>query len=125
MAKDFKRSDRVGPQIQRELADLIRMELKDPRIGFVTLTDVEVSRDFSHAKVFFTLMHGEDEETWKTLNRASGFFRNELGRRIKIFKIPELRFEYDHSVERGMGLDKLIDQAVATHAKDEEGDQDA
>jgi ribosome-binding factor A len=112
MPKDYSRSDRIAQQMQRELADLIRTELKDPRIGFVTITDVEVTRDLSHAKVFYTLMEGEDDETWKTLSRSSGFLRNELGRRIKMFKMPELHFHYDHSIETGRTLDKLIDQAM-------------
>jgi len=112
MAKDFTRSDRVAQQMQRELAELIRMNLKDPRIGLVTLTDVEVTRDLSHAKVFYTVMKGDADETHKALLSAAGFLRNELGRRIKLFKMPDLHFEYDHSIERGMSLDKLIDQAM-------------
>jgi ribosome-binding factor A len=122
MAKDFSRADRVAQQMQRELAELIRMEIKDPRMsGLVTITDVEVTRDLSHAKVFFTLMTGEDEDTWKTLNRSAGFLRTELGRRIKLYKMPELHFHYDHSVERGMSLDRLIDQANAQRAADDDG----
>ncbi|MBV8659259.1 MAG: 30S ribosome-binding factor RbfA [Burkholderiales bacterium] len=112
MAKDFTRSDRVAQQMQRELADLIRTELKNPHVGFVTLTDVEVSRDLSHAKIFYTLLQGEPEDTQRALTRSAGFLRNELSRRIKLFKMPELHFEYDHSVERGVSLDKLIDQAM-------------
>jgi ribosome-binding factor A len=115
MPKDYSRSDRVAQQMQRELSELIRMEIKDPRMGgLVTITDVEVTRDLSHAKVFYTLMAGEDEETWKTLNRSAGFLRNELGKRIKLFKMPDLHFHYDHSIEQGMSLDKLIDHAMKT-----------
>lgn len=124
MAKDYSRADRVGQQMQRELAELIRLELKDPRIGFVTITDVEVSRDLSHAKVFYTLMAGEDVETQYTLSRSSGFLRSELSRRIKLFKMPELHFQYDHSVERGMSLDQLIAQANQTRAADDDGQED-
>ncbi|WP_374351705.1 30S ribosome-binding factor RbfA [Chitinimonas sp.] len=114
MPKDYSRSDRVAQQMQRELSELIRT-IKDPRMGsLVTITDVEVTRDLSHAKIFYTLMSGEDEETWKTLNRSAGFLRNELGRRIKLFKMPDLHFHYDHSIEKGMSLDKLIDQAMQT-----------
>jgi len=123
MAKDFTRSDRVGQQMQRELAELIRMELKDPRIGFVTITDVEVTRDMSHAKVFYTVMKGDAADTQKALVRSAGFLRNELGRRIKLFKMPELHFEYDHSIERGMSLDKLIDQAMQETGPAEEDDE--
>lgn len=116
MPKDFTRSDRVQQQMQRELAQLIRMEMKDPRVGFVTITDVEVTRDMSHAKVFYTLMTGAEAETQKTLERSSGFLRSELSRRIKLFKTPELHFVYDTSVENGMSLDKLIEEAVKTAA---------
>jgi ribosome-binding factor A len=124
MPKDYSRSDRVAQQMQRELSELIRMEIKDPRMGgLVTITDVEVTRDLSHAKVFYTLMSGEDEETWKTLNRSAGFLRNELGRRIKLFKMPDLHFHYDHSIEQGMSLDKLIDQAMKTTGPAEDDDK--
>lgn len=119
MPKDFTRADRVQQQMQRELADLIRFEMKDPRVGFVTITDVEVTRDMSHAKVFYTLMTGIEAETQKTLERSAGFLRSELARRIKLFKTPELHFVYDTSVERGMSLDKLIDEAVKTTAVDD------
>jgi len=130
MPKDFTRSDRVQQQMQRELAQLIRMEMKDPRVGFVTITDVEVTRDMSHAKVFYTLMTGAEAETQKTLERSSGFLRSELSRRIKLFKTPELHFVYDTSVEHGMSLDKLIEEAVKTAAPQDDaapaaGDKDA
>ncbi|MDK2125387.1 30S ribosome-binding factor RbfA [Parachitinimonas caeni] len=118
MARDFSRSDRIAQQIQRELAELLRTELKDPRLGFVTITDVEVTRDYSVAKVFFTLMRGEDSQTQIILERSAGFLRRELSRRITLFKMPELRFSYDHSVERGMSLDRLIDEAVKSSRTD-------
>lgn len=125
MPKDFTRSDRVAQQMQREIAELIRLELKDPRIGLVTITGVEVTRDLSHAKVFFTVLQGEVEESLFTLNRSSGWLRNEVGKRIKLFKMPELHFEYDRSVEYGMSLDKLIDQAMQhTAAPDDEAGTD-
>ncbi|GAB3242057.1 ribosome-binding factor A [Chitinimonas naiadis] len=125
MAKDFTRSDRVAQQMQRELAELIRLQLKDPRIGFVTLTGVEVTRDMSHAKVFYTLMSGDEQETQYTLNRSAGWLRSEVSKRIKLFKMPELHFEYDRSVEYGMSLDKLIDQAMeTTGSADDEADAD-
>jgi len=124
MAKDFTRSDRVAQQMQRELADLIRTELKNPHVGFVTLTGVDVTRDLSHAKIFYTLLQGDPVETQRALVRSAGFLRNELSRRIKLFKMPELHFEYDHSVERGVSLDKLIDQAMQqTGPDDGEADQ--
>ena len=115
MPRDFSRALRVAEQVQRELADLIRLEIKDPRVGMVTLTDVEVAPDYSHAKVFFTLIGNaaQTEAACAGLNSAAGFLRRELGRRIKLRTIPQLHFQFDESVERGMRLSKLIDSAVA------------
>ncbi|MBB5017573.1 ribosome-binding factor A [Chitinivorax tropicus] len=122
MARDFSRSDRVGQQIQRELPNIIRFELKDPRIGMLTITDVEVTRDYSHAKVFFTVLGDETQQaqTLETLEHAAGFLRNELGKRIKMRSMPLLHFKYDVSVERGMQLSSLIDRAVSDTAKDDD-----
>lgn len=118
--KDFSRRDRVSEQIKRELAELIRLELKDPRVRLVTLTDVEVTADFTHAKVFYTTLgeQADQDAVLQGLRRASGFLRRELGRRIKIHHLPELHFVFDHSVERGTQLSRLIDQAVAQRAVD-------
>lgn len=128
MPKDFSRAQRVGEQIRRDLAELLRVEVKDPRIGFITLTDVEVSSDFSHAKVYFTSMKGTEglDDILAGLHRASGFLRRELGRRIRIHTLPELHFHYDASVERGAALSALIDEAVAQDRKlDDEADDGA
>ncbi len=113
--KTFSRSDRVAEQIRRELAELIRLELKDPRVRLVTLTDVEVTPDYAHAKVFYTSLSDatQQAEIASGLRRASSFLRRELGRRIKIHHLPELHFVYDASVERGTALSRLIDEAVA------------
>lgn len=114
MPREFSRTLRVAEQIQRELADLVRLEVKDPRVGMVTLTGVEVSPDYGHARVFFTLLGGEAqvEAALAGLNRAAGFLRRELGRRIKLRVTPQLHFVHDESVERGMRLSRLIDEAV-------------
>lgn len=122
MPKNFTRSDRVAQQIQRELAEIIRFELKDPRMGMMTLTDVEVTRDLSYAKIFYTLMtgHATAVETGETLRRSAGFLRSQLGRRIKLFKIPALQFLYDESIEHGVSLSLLIDNAVASNTDNEE-----
>lgn len=120
MPRDFPRSRRIAEQIQRELADLIRLELKDPRVcGLVTITDVEVSRDQSHAKVFFTLLGDERkiDQTTEGLKRATGFLRTQLGSRMKLRSVPQLDFRYDSSVERGVALSRLIDEAVGTPSK--------
>src|SRR5690554_7452799 len=114
MPKDFSRSQRVVEQIRRELAELIRTEVKDPRVGFITLTDVEITPDYAHAKVFFTSMLGEEKvpEILVGLRRAGGFLRRELGRRVRIHTTPELHFHYDKSLEQGSRLSRLIDDAV-------------
>jgi len=114
MGKEFSRASRVSEQIHRELSELIRLELKDPRVSLVTLTDVEVSADYAHANVFYTSLAGEEQRAGvaRGLKHAASFLRHELGRRIRIHNIPELHFVYDASVERGTRLAHLIDEAV-------------
>ena len=115
MPKSSARSLRVADQIQRELAEILRMELKDPRVAMITLTGVEVTPDYAHAKVYYTLLGGAEErsETEVGLKRAGGFLRSQLAHRIKLHSIPQLHFVYDASVERGFELSRLIDAAVA------------
>lgn len=114
-----QRQRRVADQIQRELADIIRLELKDPRVGMITLTDVEVSPDFAHAKVFFTTLGGEEARALAEagLRRASGFLRSMLGKTIKVHNTPELHFIFDTSVETGIRISQLIDEALAPPPK--------
>lgn len=111
---NLQRQRRVADHIRRELAEIIRMELKDPRVGMLTLTDVEMSSDLSHAKVFFTMLADGEvrEETGRGLKRAAGFLRTMLGRRLDIRVTPELHFAYDSSVEEGVRLSRLIDEAL-------------
>ena len=112
--RGFQRSDRVAEQVRRDLAELIRTELKDPRVGMISLTAVELTPDYAHAKVFFTTLNTEHlEEIERGLKRAAGFLRHELGRCIHIHTLPELHFVYDSSIERGTSLSQLIDQANA------------
>jgi ribosome-binding factor A len=107
------RPQKLGDQIQRELSDLLARELRDPGVGMVTITSVDVSPDFSHAKVFFTLLEKDQlEDTVHGLRRAAGFLRSQLAKRIKLYTTPELRFEYDESVERGDRLSRLIDSVL-------------
>jgi len=118
MGKEFSRANRVSEQIHRELSELIQLELKDPRVAglmkLVTLTDVEITSDYAHAKVFFTSLAGDDKraDVERGLKHSASFLRRELGRRIRIHNIPELHFVYDTSVERGTRLAQLIDEAV-------------
>lgn len=111
---DFARTDRIAQQIQRELADLVRLEVNDPRVRLVTITGVEVAGDYSHAKVFFTRLDGKHAEAQQGLERAGGFLRSRLAHSLKLRVMPQLHFVYDASVERGSRLSQLIDQAVAS-----------
>jgi ribosome-binding factor A len=119
MPRDFPRSRRIAEQVQRELSDIIRVELKDPRVGMITITDVEMTPDNAHAKVFFTVLGQQPriDEAAAGLQHAAGYLRSELAQRIKIRVVPQLHFEYDASVERGIRLSQLIDAAVADDAK--------
>ena len=124
MPREFKRSERVAGSMRRELARLIQMEVKDPEVGFVSLSDVEVSRDLSHAKVFITVFESEKaDSSLKALKRASGYLRRRLGQEMRIRSVPELHFHHDSSVETGQRMDGLIDAAVA--ADREYADADA
>jgi ribosome-binding factor A len=115
MPKDYSRTLRVADQIQRELADIISNEIKDPRVGMVNLTGVEVDRDYVHAKIFYTTL-GSKEDNFlveKGLLHATGFLRTTLAHRMRLRSVPQLHFIYDESVERGVRLSQLIDEAVA------------
>ena len=118
------RSFRVADQIQRDLAELIR-ELKDPRIGMATVNAVEVTPDYAHAKVFFSVLVGDPVETGEALNEAAGFLRNGLFKRLQIHTVPSLHFHYDRTIERAAELSALINKANATRALDDEAQADA
>lgn len=122
--RDYQRSDRVGDQMQRELADLIRLEVKDPRVGMVTLSGVEVTRDLAHAKVYFTQLGGEEKglEAEHGLNHAAGYLRHALGTRMRLRSVPQLRFIYDDTPERGARISALIDSALAEDAAHHSGE---
>ncbi len=119
----FSRGERVAEQIHRDLVDLLR-QVKDPRIAhllpLVTLTAVEVTPDYAHAKVYYTSLAGSEhaDEIARGLSRATGYLRRELGRRLHIHHIPELTFVFDASVERGMRLTRLIDAVIEAEHKD-------
>ena len=116
MAREFARTQRVADYLQRELAELVQHELRDPRIGMVSITGVEVSRDLGHARVYYTRMgadSGEDaQESTAALNRAAGFLRSQLSRDSTMRSVPQLRFYFDSSVGRGRDLEALIRKAA-------------
>ncbi|MFZ6730576.1 30S ribosome-binding factor RbfA [Undibacterium sp. Ji42W] len=126
MAKHSKnipgRGLRVADQIQRDLAEIIWSELKDPRVGMITLTEVQLTPDYAHAKVYFTTLVDDPvavKNTIEALVKASGFLRNQLGLRLHIHTLPQLHFVHDTSTIRGIAMSKLIDEANATRAKDD------
>ena len=122
MPREFSRSQRMAEQIRRDLSEIVRGELKDPRIGLCSFTEARVSRDMSHALVFCSVLNAEDQqETLDTLNRASGFLRSQLARRIKARIVPTLKFVLDDSMTRGEAMDALIKRAVSA---DKEHHQD-
>ena len=113
------RGFKVADQIQRDLTELIARELKDPRVGMVTIQAVEVTPDYAHAKVFFSLLVGDPVETTEALNQAAGFLRNGLFKRLHIHTVPTLHFQFDRTTERAAELNALIAKANATRAKDD------
>lgn len=116
--REFKRTDRVADQLQKELAVLIQREVKDPRLGMVTVSGVTVSRDLGYADIYVTLLGEQSPERIKenlqVLKRAGGFLRSQVAKRIKLRHVPELRFHFDETVVRGQKLSSLIDEAVAS-----------
>ncbi len=121
MAREFSRQERVGDYLQRELAILIQRELRDPRLGMVSITAVRVSRDMAHAQVFVTLLEGDSEEDAKpsvdVLNGAAGFLRSALAKDASMRTVPRLRFRFDTSVGRGRDLEALIARAKEADAR--------
>ncbi len=113
------RSFRVADQIQRDLSELIARELKDPRVGMVTINAVEVTPDYAHAKVYFSLLTGEPEETTEALNAAAGFLRNGLFKRLHIHTVPTLHFLFDRTTERAADMNALIAKAVSSRSKED------
>ena len=121
MAKEYSRTQRVADQVQKELAQLIQLEMKDPRLGMVTVSAVKVSRDMSFADVYVSFLGVDEQEnidqSLQVLNQAAGFLRSQLARAIKLRFTPQLRFFYDNSLRRGAYLSSLIDEAIAKDAQ--------
>ena len=113
------RGFKVADQIQRDLTELIR-DLKDPRIGMVTLQRVEMTPDYAHAKVFFSVLIGDGEASEEALNQAAGFLRNGLFKRLHIHTVPTLHFVYDRTTEKAADMNALIARAVASRSKDDD-----
>jgi ribosome-binding factor A len=113
MPREFSRSQRMAEQIRRELSEIVRDELKDPRMGLCSFTAVKLSRDLSHAIVFCTVLDdAHRDESIETLNRAAGFIRSQIASRIRARSVPQLKFVNDDSVERGAAMEELINQAI-------------
>ena len=113
------RAFKVADQIQRDLTELIARELKDPRVGMVTIQAVEVTPDYAHAKIYFSMLTGDVAETTEALNQAAGFLRNGLFKRLHIHPVPTLHFLFDRTTERAADMNALIAQAVASRSKDD------
>lgn len=116
--REFSRTDRVSQSIQKEIAQILQREIKDPRLGFVTVSAVEVSRDLSYARIFITILDQKDEDSGKQsvaiLNDATGYIRSLLGKRIRARIMPELKFVLDTSLMDGMRISNLVETAVRT-----------
>lgn len=118
MPREFSRSQRMAEQVRRELAEIVRDEIKDPRMGFTSFTEVRMSRDLSHAVIYCSVLNPEQQnETIEILNRAVGFFRKEIARRIRARIVPTLKFVIDDSVTRGAAMDDLISEAIKSDKK--------
>jgi ribosome-binding factor A len=126
MPREFSRSQRMAEQIRRDLSEIIRDEIKDPRLGLFTITEVRLSKDLGQALVFCSVLNQEEsEETIATLNRATGFLRSQIAARIRARTVPVLKFRNDDSQQRGEAMDALISQAVSAdqaHSDDDNGD---
>lgn len=111
--RGYARQDRVKEQIMRELAELVRTGLKDPRAGFITINEVEITRDYSHATIYYTVLDDQTRTiTEEALEHAKGYLRSELAKRITLYRTPELHFIYDESLEHGMNISQLIDKVA-------------
>ncbi len=122
MAREFKRSDRVAAEVQRELAIVLQQEFKNPKMGFITVNAVRVTRDLDVAKVYVGIMNADEpkiKENLQILNQSAPWLRHTLSGRLRMRRVPELRFVYDESVERGAHLSKLIESLDLPKPEDE------
>ncbi|EPJ50783.1 MAG: ribosome-binding factor A [Osedax symbiont Rs2] len=131
MAKEYSRTQRIAEQMQRDLAQLIQREVKDPRLGMVTISFIKVARDLGYAEVYFTVMpFGDQKEedavkaAAEVLKDAAGFLRTELARDMQLRTVPKLRFHYDASIDRGRRLHSLIEKTVRDSKAKEQSQAD-
>jgi ribosome-binding factor A len=123
MPREFSRSQRLAEQLRRELAEIVREEIKDPRLGFVSFTEVRLSRDLSHAIIYCSVFHADgstpdkQQESIEVLNHAVGFIRKEIARRVRARIVPTLKFVLDDSISRGEAMDELISKAISRDKK--------
>ena len=129
MPREFSRSQRMAEQLRRELAEIVRDEIKDPRLGFISITEVRMSRDLSHAVIYCSAIHAGDnsaeqqKESIEILNRATGFIRKEIARRIRARIVPTLKFVVDDSISRGAAMDELINEAIQSDVHNDRDDK--
>ena len=125
MPREFSRSQRMAEQLRRELAEIVQDEIKDPRLGFISFTEVRMSRDLSHAVIYCSVLNSEQlNESIEILNSAAGFIRKSIGRRIRARIVPTLKFVADESVIRGAAMDELISEAIRSDQRSSEGSSD-
>ncbi len=127
MAREYARTDRVGQQIQKEIAIILMREIKDPRLSMTTVSAVEVTRDLAYAKVFVTFFNDKEDEikaSIEVLTEAEGYIRSLLGKRLRARIIPHLRFVYDKSMAEGVRMSSLVDQAVASDKPENTSDEE-
>ena len=129
MPREFSRSQRMAEQLKRELAEIVRGEIKDPRLGFVSFTEVRMSRDLSHALIYTTVLDSDLDserqlESIDILNNATGFIRGQVAKRIRARIVPTLKFVLDDSVTRGAAMDELISEAIESDRKHAGDDSD-
>jgi len=125
MAREFKRSSRVSSQMQKELAIILQQGIKDPRIGFITVNEVELSKDLTSAKVFITALGADEQgqkDNLKLLNEAAPYIRSEVGKRMRLRSVPYIKFHYDTSFENGMRVSELLSQFPAAPESEEDED---
>ncbi|HOA92013.1 MAG: 30S ribosome-binding factor RbfA [Bacillota bacterium] len=118
------RKDRIQEEIKKEIADILHREVKDPRIGFISITDVEISDDLSYVKVFYSSLNEDKlDEIQEGLDKATGYIRSEIGKRIRLRLVPELSFRYDASLKRGAHIDRLLEEALKKGASGDESSE--